>query len=82
MQRMRIPSRVKLPFGYEIKVKIFPKTKLLEVDPDPADGLWDVNTRTIYISKSLTHTEQIGILSHEMLHAMADWNLWVARGRR
>jgi Zn-dependent peptidase ImmA (M78 family) len=36
-------------------------------------GLWDVATRTIYVDRSLDEKEQRYVLTHEMIHAFADW---------
>jgi Zn-dependent peptidase ImmA (M78 family) len=36
-------------------------------------GLWDGSSRTIYIDRNLAEREQRYTLTHEMIHAFADW---------
>lgn len=75
---MRLPTRVHLPFGFRIAVKLVTDSEMVGVlgssDPDEmVDGLWDDDTRTIYIRKVLSKKRQRYILSHELHHALLDW---------
>ena len=69
---IRIPSRVVLPFGYRITVRMLTDTEMDQRDTS-ADGIWDSDTRTIYIRKSLPATRRRYILGHELGHAWLDW---------
>lgn len=64
---MRLPKRVVLPFGYVVSVKQRPDSEM-----EGQDGLWDVETRTISIRKSLPLRRRRYILIHELGHALWD----------
>ena len=68
----RIPSRVILPFGYRIAVKLVTDSEM-DARDDNADGVWDSDSRTIYIRKRLPMTRRRYILAHELGHAWLDW---------
>lgn len=72
VRQMRIPSRVVLPFGYRIAVRQLTDLEMDERDRN-ADGVWDDETRTIYIRKRLPITRRRYILAHELGHAWLDW---------
>ena len=69
---MRIPSRVVLPFGYRISVRQLSDTEMDRRDSN-ADGIWDDETKTIYLRKRLPVTRRRYILAHELGHAWLDW---------
>lgn len=68
----RIPTRVVLPFGYRISVRQVSDADMDKRDIN-ADGIWDAETRTIYIRKRLPVTRRRYILAHELGHAWLDW---------
>lgn len=68
----RMPTRVVLPFGYRIAVKQVTDSEMNTHDID-ADGVWDSDSRTIYIRKRLPMTRRRYILAHELGHAWLDW---------
>lgn len=69
-----MPNADVLPWGYVYWVK--------EVEPDdPAlegsNGTWDVETRTIYVDRSLSLPERRYVFAHEFRsHVIGDWELW------
>jgi hypothetical protein len=69
---LRMPSRVILPFGYRISVRQLSDTDMDRRDPN-ADGIWDDDTKTIYLRKRLPMTRRRYILAHELGHAWLDW---------
>jgi hypothetical protein len=69
---LRLPSRVVLPFGYRISVRQLSDTDMDRRDPN-ADGIWDDDTKTIYLRKRLPVTRRRYILAHELGHAWLDW---------
>ncbi len=69
---VRIPTRVILPFGYQISVRQLTDTEMDKRDAN-ADGIWDDDNRTIYIRKRLPMTRRRYILAHELGHAWLDW---------
>lgn len=72
---MRLPARVNLPFGYDIQVRQVSDAEMRTQNDDGelSDGLWDVETRTIYIRKALSLRRRKYILGHEVTHAVNDW---------
>ena len=68
----RIPHRVVFPFGYHITVRQVTDSDMDRRDPD-ADGIWDNDTKTIYIRKRLPVTRRRYILAPELGHAWLDW---------
>ena len=66
---LALPSSVRLPFGYRVKVMVVEGDPL----PEDCDGLWDDEDRTIYIRRSQPATRKRYILTHELLHAWLDW---------
>lgn len=71
-RHLRIPGWVVLPFGYRISVRQLSDVAMDKLDKD-ADGIWDAETKTIYIRKSLPLTRRRYILAHELGHAWLDW---------
>jgi Zn-dependent peptidase ImmA (M78 family) len=71
---MRLPKTLVFPFGYRVKVKIVTPTEVAEENEgEPADGLWDAATRTIYLSSGVPLRRRRAVLIHEMFHAVADF---------
>ena len=72
---MRLPRTLVFPFGYRVTVKVVSRTEIAEAGGggDPADGLWDAATRTIYLSKAVSARRRRAVLIHEMFHALADY---------
>ena len=71
--RLRIPSKVCLPFGYVVKIRLAPASLLEMLGAPDCDGLWDCDTKTILIRSSLPITRRRYILAHELGHAWLDW---------
>ncbi len=69
---LRIPSRVVFPFGYRISVRQLSDAEMNKRDAN-ADGIWDDETKTIFIRKRLPVTRRRYILAHELGHAWLDW---------
>ncbi|MBH0180133.1 MAG: ImmA/IrrE family metallo-endopeptidase [Nitrospira sp.] len=70
--QLRIPLGVVLPFGYRITVRQLSDVEMDKRDKD-ADGIWDADTKTIYLRKRLPVTRRRYILAHELGHAWLDW---------
>ncbi len=71
-KHLRIPRGVALPFGYRISVRQLSDVEMDRRDKD-SDGIWDADTKTIYIRKHLPLTRRRYILAHELGHAWLDW---------
>ncbi|WHZ24177.1 MAG: hypothetical protein OJF47_003289 [Nitrospira sp.] len=69
---VRIPNKVILPFGYHITVRQVTDSEMNRQDAN-ADGIWNNETKTIYIRKRLPVTRRRYILAHELGHAWLDW---------
>jgi Zn-dependent peptidase ImmA (M78 family) len=70
---MRLPSRVCLPFGYTVRVRLLTDTEMQAHDAEDADGFYDGDERTIYIRHSLSVRRKRYVLGHELFHALADF---------
>jgi Zn-dependent peptidase ImmA (M78 family) len=70
---VHLPASVRLPFGYTITIKAVAPRTLKRVAKAEVMGCWDVETRTIYIDRDMKAPEQKYTLTHEMIHAFADW---------
>lgn len=70
---MRIPRSVTFPFGYVVQVRQVTDAEMTAEDEDCPDGLWDVETRTIYVRSAIPIRRRKYILGHELGHALWDW---------
>lgn len=72
------PTSFTLPFGYNVAIVYVDDKKMRDEaecqpdDPTP-DGLWDSETRTIYVLRRLRKKRLRYVLIHEVLHAAIDW---------
>lgn len=78
----RLPSKVRLPFKFTIRVVLTSDREMLDAMDEEdrselADGLWDVENRTIYVRRSLGFKRKAEVLGHELDHALNDWRHWV-----
>lgn len=69
---MSLPKTIRLPFGYVVKIKLVKQHKMLK----SAYGWWDAEAQTIYLSAALKPAHQAYILTHELLHALTDYQHW------
>lgn len=70
----KIPEEVIFPYEYRCRVC------LVDVDDPNLEGrhaTWDVDTQTVYITKSLPIAEKRWCFEHELGHAWNDWWGWV-----
>lgn len=72
---MRLPARVCLPFGYVVLVRQVSDQEMRAQDDDGDlnDGLWDCETRTIYVRSALPMKRRRYILAHELGHCLWDY---------
>lgn len=71
---VKLPTRFKLPFDYWVKVRVLSDVEMNSVlDSPDCDGLWDIDTRTIYLRGSLGDAQKIQVFTHEVAHAVNDW---------
>lgn len=76
-----LPATIRLPFGYVIKVQAVSKRTMAKLSPgSPVMGLWDEAVRTIYVDRTLPVKEQRYVLTHECIHAFADWQHFALDG--
>lgn len=74
----RIPRKIDLGI-YTVRVCLVNKTQMRELDDDyevgepTAEGLWDVDTDSVYIGRWLTAQRKREVLFHELTHAMIDY---------
>lgn len=70
--RIRIPTSLKFPWGYRVKVRLVSAAELARVGAPHCKGCWREDLRTIYIDKSMTLPERVATLWHEYDHAKVD----------
>src|SRR5260370_42058916 len=77
MQRLTIPKRVQLPFGYVVTIRQVSDSEMEEIVEDgtgeSVDGHWDPDERVLYIRKSLLIRRRRYILAHDLGLAWNDW---------
>lgn len=76
----RVPSKIVLPFGFVIKVRAGSAAQIARHCDDRAtDACFDFDTRTIWLQEGRDERDQLDDLAHEMIHAVADWQVYVQR---
>ena len=72
-RNIRIPKRVAFPFGYTVTIELVPPSnENLLAESGYADGIWDPETRKIYINKKLSAYRRRRLVIHELAHALND----------
>lgn len=74
---IRWPTRWTLPFGFTIQVRRVTPALMKRVAKYPYRGYWPGftnQTGTIYINTDTPLDDQLDTLSHEMRHALTDWD--------
>lgn len=74
---MTWPRIVRLPFGYLIRVRLASPAQVRKAAGSDSDAVWDDRTRTIWISRTLGARERRYVLTHELLHALTDYQHYV-----
>ena len=77
---LSIPRSVRFPFGYKVAVRLVTAKQVEKANGQAAHGCWDGGKRTIYIDRALAPLERRYVMSHEMIHALADWQHYVLGG--
>lgn len=79
---MKIPRRVNLPFGYVIQVKQLTRSEFTE-ECGECYAMWESlhNGGIIYVSKGRNIKKRRADFAHEMMHAVADWQVWALDSR-
>ncbi len=72
-----IPSRVNLPFGFVIHVKQLDRKEFLD-ECGECYAMWETlgGGGIIYVNKGRNKKRRRADFAHEMLHAIADWQVW------
>ena len=71
-----LPSTVRLPGGYVIRIKTLAPSTLRRQAKANVFGYWDCGARVIAIDKTVSERKQRYLLTHEMKHGFADWVHW------
>lgn len=72
---VRLPRRVHLGNGHVVTVTLVSRQTLKDLNGDedePLEGLWDSDTRAIYVLRSLGSADRWRVYWHELLHAVND----------
>ncbi len=71
---LRVPKVIRFPFGYTVVVKQVTLREMKAMNGNEACwGLWDVDTRTIYIAKNAPISKKRYLVCHELKHVLADF---------
>jgi Zn-dependent peptidase ImmA (M78 family) len=68
-----LPHSVRFPGGYVVTIKTRAPSTLRRQAKGDCFGYWDCGTRSIFIDKTITERKQRYVLTHELIHAFADW---------
>lgn len=74
---MRIPNQVVLPFGYVVKIVQLPDREYDDEAGNDSFASWFCEEKTIYLRKKRPIRKRRADLAHELLHACADWQVWL-----
>lgn len=72
-----IPQTFELPGGFKVKVRQLKPMQMKAKHGGDYDGIWDIETMTIDLNKSLPHKRKWFVFSHEIAHIVNDWILWL-----
>lgn len=72
-KRLRIPTRIDLPFGYTVKVIQLPGVEYDQAVDEGSLACWIVEERTVYLRKDRTIKQRRADFAHEMGHVFMDW---------
>lgn len=72
----KVPTSVKLPGGYEIKVTRLTTKKANEEMGSEVFAQWDVEDHEILLRKDRKGKDLLEDFVHEMEHAIVDWKDW------
>jgi len=72
-----IPRVWELPHGFVIRTMQLSPTAMKAKHGADYDGIWDSDMRSIDIKKSISKERKWYVYSHELLHAVNDWQHWL-----
>lgn len=72
-KRLRIPTRIELPFGYTVRVKQLHSDEYDQAVDEGSLACWIVEERTVYLRKDRTLKQRRADFAHEMGHVFMDW---------
>jgi len=72
-----IPRVWALPHGFKIYTRQLAPMQMKARHGEDYDGIWDLDTMTIDIKKSLSRERKWYVYSHELMHAINDWQHWL-----
>lgn len=68
-----LPKVFSFPNGRKITIELVDDLKMAELVGQGHDGCWLDHIPAIYIRKALPLSRQWYMLTHELLHAVVDW---------
>lgn len=77
MKIKRIPKHIAFPFGYTVQIKQLDHEEFEAEAGGGCVACWYSDERSILLDKSRSIKKRRADLSHEVLHAAADWQVWV-----
>jgi hypothetical protein len=79
MANNRIPKYIDLPFGYEVEIRQLSHKAFVEECGEDCYAMWEVgdNGGIVYLDKSRDIKKRRADLAHEVIHAVADWQVKV-----
>lgn len=80
MPHYRIPTHLNFPFGYRITVTQLSDSEYDEENGSDSLACWVVEERTIYLRKRRPLKKRRADLTHEVIHAVADWQAHILGG--
>lgn len=72
-----IPRVFTFPQEFRIVTRQVKPTKMRELHGEDYDGIWDVDNMCIDLKRNLPLPRKWFVYSHELVHAINDWQLWL-----
>jgi len=76
MPRRHLPDEVQI-LGVTVAVKLASRKELDSVAGPKTYACWVVDSRTVYVLRSLSWERKVEMLMHELEHAFTDYKSWL-----
>jgi len=75
IKKYRVPRTRDLGFGWKVYIKQVGPDIFKAFNCPGLPGIWMVDDKTIYIDKRISYQKKIEVYFHELIHAVADFEV-------